>query len=232
MAAGPQAPRRAGVRRATTRATVFQREKNMPDDARQPDASQAVPSKCAACNGPMDSPAFCDSCRSLYPADGLNHFELLGLPAAYDLDARVLRQKYLQVSRGVHPDHHGDASESLSMRLSAQLNEANRVLSDPVLRAEYLLELVGGKSAAVDRNVPPEVLNQTLMLREEIQEAQADGNEAALESCRQQVRDAHGTTLATIAELARQLPGDDDLRGRLRSTLNAVKYYQRLQAEL
>lgn len=202
----------------------------MPADADKA-ATQAVLTKCRACQGPMSSPAFCDHCRSLYPADGLTHFELLGLEPRYDLAPGLLRQRYLEVSRGVHPDHHSGGA-ALSVQLSAQLNEAHRVLGDPVLRAEYLLELAGGKSAADDKQVAPDVLQQTLLLREEIQEARAAGDDAALSDCRAQVRAAHNRILETIAELARQLPGDEQLRSALRAALNASKYYQRLGAEL
>ncbi len=179
----------------------------------------------------MDSPLFCDHCRSLYPAEGLNHFELFGFAPAYDLDPAALRQKYLQVSRGVHPDYHGTGDSSLSLHLSAQLNEAHRVLLDPVLRAEYLLELVGGKSAKEDKNVPPEVLGTALLLREEIQEAKAAGDAAALESCGTRARTVYDRTLATIADLARRLPGDEGARAQLRTALNSIKYYQKLLAE-
>jgi molecular chaperone HscB len=179
----------------------------------------------------MGSRLFCDHCRSLYPAEGLSYFELLNLPVAYDLDPAVLRQKYLQVSRGVHPDHH-TTETSLSLRLSAQLNEAHRVLADPVLRADYLLELAGGKSARDDKNVPQVVLTTALMLREEIQEARQAGDSVTLEACRTRVRQPYDATLAKIAELARQLPGDESVRLRLRAELNSVKYYQKLLAEL
>ncbi len=192
---------------------------------------QTAPSKCTACHGPMDSPLFCDQCRRLYPADGFNHFELLGFPPAYDLDIATLRQKYLQISRGVHPDRHSESGSSLSVRLSAQLNEAYRVLIDPALRAEYLLELMGGQSAAEDRGVPPDVLTTTLALREEIQEAKASGDTAALATCGARAREVYDRTLATVADLARQLPGGDDVRRRLRSTLNSIKYYHRLITE-
>lgn len=181
----------------------------------------------------MRSPFFCDNCRSLYPADGLNYFELLGLAPAFDLDPERLRQRYLHTSRDVHPDRHGsDADASLSLHLSAQLNEAHRVLSDPVLRAEYLLELVGGASAKSDKNVPPEVLTTTLALREEIQEAKLAKDTPALESCRNQVRQQFDATLAAISDLARRLPGDEMLRRQLRQTLNSIKYYQRLLEQL
>ena len=179
----------------------------------------------------MQSPAFCDHCRSLFPADQLSHFELLGIPPTYDVSADTLRQHYLSVSRGVHPDRHADVGGALSVRLSAQLNEAFRVLADPILRAEYLLELAGGASAATQRDVPPEVLADTLELREELQEARLEDDAARLEDCRKRVEAACDDRYEAIADLARRLPGDEELWRELRTALNGIKYYQRLRSE-
>jgi molecular chaperone HscB len=181
----------------------------------------------------MDSPLFCDHCRSLYPAEGLSHFDLLGFPPTFDLDPAALRQKYLQVSRGVHPDHHGDSAEpAVSLRLSAQLNEAHRVLADPVLRAEYLLELCGGPPASSDKSVLEGVLANTLLLREEIGEAKATGDRATLSECASRVRQLYDATLDRIGDLARRLPAEPDVRPQLRATLNSIKYYQKLLVEI
>lgn len=180
----------------------------------------------------MDTPLFCDHCHSLYPPDGLNYFELLGLTPTFDVDEQTLRQKYLQVSRGVHPDRHGkEPDPAASLRAAAQLNEANRILRDPVLRAEYLLELHGGKSAAEDKSVPQEVLNETLLLRDELEEAQADGDDTALRQCREMAQQKVAVTRERVADLARRLPGDETLQQELRAALNTIKYYQKLLSE-
>lgn len=196
-------------------------------------STRTAPAKCRACHRPMGSPLFCDHCHSLYPSEGLNHFELFGFPPAFDIDPAVLRQKYLQLSRGVHPDHHAASPESTdSLRLSAQLNEAHRVLLDPVLRAEYLLELFGGPAASADKGTLEGVLATALQLREEVCDARATGDRPALDRCAARVRQLHEELLAGIGELARQLPGDPQVRRRLRATLNSIKYYQKLLGEL
>ena len=196
-------------------------------------AAPAPPAKCAACDEPLASRLFCDNCRCLYPADGLNHFELLGLTPTFDLDPAELRQKYFATARGVHPDHHSERGEqAVSVHLSAQLNEAQRVLADPVLRAEYLLELAGGSTAVADKRVLDGVLVDTLTLREELEETKAAGDPGARAACQANVARRHGLVLEQVAALARQLPGDEALRTRLRATLNSIKYYQKLLAEL
>jgi len=194
-----------------------------------------VPAKCVSCDRSMDSPLFCAHCRTLYPADDVSHFELFGLEPSYDLDPEVIRRTYLNLARAIHPDRFPRAAEEverLSERVSARVNRAFQTLSDPVLRAEYLLEMLGGKSATQDKNVPAEVLSRTLMLREEIEEAKASDDQESIGRLRAQVGKLCEQTLAAVAELARRLPGDEKCRQALRAKLNSMKYYQKLLEQL
>lgn len=193
---------------------------------------RATPSKCAHCNRPMNTPLICDGCHALHPADGLNHFELFGLAPAYDLDPAALRRKYLELSRTTHPDHQAGADPGLAMQVSARLNEAHRVLRDPALRAEYLLELCGGESATGDKRVPPDVLAITLELREQIAEAKLTQDRARLAASRARVEAQCAATLDAVGSLARRLPGDAAVRKELRAALNAMKYFTKLRSEL
>ncbi len=202
----------------------------MQDEARTQPQS-AAPTKCAACNRPLELHLFCDGCHALYPADRLNYFELLALTPRYDLDPGEVRRAYLNLARVTHPDRFPGAPvevAGLSLRLSAQINRAQQVLLDPVLRAEYMLELAGGRSAAEDKGVPPEVLSATLLLREEIDEARAAGDAAALAAIAERIRAERERRIAAMAALARQLPGDEALRHALRVALNVLKYDERL----
>lgn len=200
----------------------------MPDAAK---SMKSAPAKCGACNRPMNNPLFCGNCATLHPVDGFNHFELLGFAPTYEIDAAALRRKYLECSRVIHPDRHGTAgveTVTLSVRGSARLNEAFRVLGDPVLRAEYLLELLGGKSSAEDKSVAQGVLTHTLLLRGEMEDAREAGDAARLADCQAQARALYYEAVSGVAELARQLPGSDEIRAALRQKLNAVKYFQKL----
>src|SRR5262245_51976706 len=193
-----------------------------------------LPSKCRSCDRPMELPSACTGCHQLYPADGVSYFALLGLPQTFDIDVAALRRRYLQLSREVHPDRGGAScvSEDLRLRLSAQANEAYEILLDAALRAEYLLELSGGKSAAEDKSVPADVLSETLMLREEIDDAKRSADAAALARIGNQVRASFDRGLSEVSDLCRRLPGDEPLRRELRLKLNALKYYQRMLEQL
>lgn len=160
-----------------------------------------------------------------------NWFELLDEPPRYDLDLEGLRRRYLLLGRATHPDRvrTSDERERLeAIRRSALLNRAFQVLSDPVRRAEHLLELCGGPTAEQDRSVPGDLLARTLMLREELEQAEASQDRQALERLRQELRRELDGVLQRVAELARGLPGSRELRRELRAQLNSINYYRRL----
>ena len=126
---------------------------------------------CPRCNAPLASPVACASCGTLLPVPaGTDHFALLGLPHVYPLDEARLERAYLKSSRLVHPDFFGGKPKEeqvQAMRHTALLNDAYQTLRDPVRRGEYLLRLLGGKTASADRHTPPCFLSEMLELREE-----------------------------------------------------------------
>lgn len=196
---------------------------------------QTVPSKCLACHADLETPIVCAGCQTLYPVpQSVDYFDLFRLPRRYRIDVEELEKKFLAISRNIHPDFFGSQSQEmreLSVRLSAELNEALRVLKDPVLRAGYLLENAGGRSAAQDRSVPQAVLTEVVTLQEEIEDAAGDG--AALARIRERVTARRGRILERIAELADDLADRSEKdKTELRQAINSVKYYDNLLGEL
>jgi len=75
-----------------------------------------------------------------------NHFELFGLPVAFDIDAHQLAERYRQLQRASHPDRYANASDRerrLSIQHAAQVNDAFQTLKSSLRRARYLLQLKG-----------------------------------------------------------------------------------------
>jgi molecular chaperone HscB len=198
-------------------------------------ARKTPPAKCLRCDQPLMGGIFCEHCRTLAPTDGIDHFRLLELEPCYDLDPGELRRRYFHLARLLHPDRlggQGGEPTEAELRAAAQLNRAHEVLADPVMRAEYLLELHGGPSAQEDKSVPEEVLLETLALREEIAEAGAAGDDVALCRLAEQVRAGYEDVLSQVQELARRLPGDALIRTGLRRRLNAIRYYQKMLEQI
>ena len=172
------------------------------------------------------------------------YFELLGLPRRFALDPSEVEKTYLQRSREIHPDYHqlGTASEQrASLEMTAALNQAYSTLRDPFRRAEYLLELEGGPSAAEYREMTAQFLEEMLELRMQIEELRRAGERSSpeLDALDQQLQQRREAFLGDVAvRFAEQeaLPPDDPKRRALlrqvRELLNAARYIQGLLRDL
>ncbi len=203
------------------------------DGGRSSDNSAALPTKCHECREPLATPLFCGACHALLQETVADHFAAIGIARRYEIDAADLRRRYLALSREVHPDRAAQAGldPSAAARVSSRLNEAMRVLSDDLLRAEYLLEISGGPSATADKSVPGNVLTETLELREEIDEARHSGGAERLGAIRAQLAQQHTAAMQRVAALARQVDQGGETLKLLRAELNAIKYLRRLREE-
>jgi molecular chaperone HscB len=196
------------------------------------------PIRCTTCSQPLESPICCTSCGQLNaePIGRCNYFELFGLPAAFDIDEKLLHRKYLTLTRSVHPDVAGQTSPAKrqdALTISSEMNHAYETLRDPVLRAEYMLSLAGEHSDEKSRGAPPELLGEVMMLREEIEEARHAGDPTALSDLKQQVATKQKACMDTIVSLTHSLSdGRPETRQALRQQLNAMKYWRNLTERL
>jgi len=113
-----------------------------------------------------------------------DYFSLFGLPRKLWIEMPTLEKKFLELSWKLHPDKFVNASpadQELSLKGSSELNDAYRVLRDPVARIEYLLELEGmRKEGEHKQQAPPELLEEVFELNEsldELREAKASGGD-------------------------------------------------------
>jgi molecular chaperone HscB len=172
------------------------------------------------------------------------HFDCLGLPPRFALDADELERGYLERTRATHPDfHHGapSAEKRASMELTAALNEAYATLRQPYRRAEYLLALEGGPSASEHKQMDPAFLEEMLELRMEIEELRSDGNHESSQRVameKQLTRRSDGLVadlgkcFAQLEKLPREDPGRRGVLLQVRQILNAAKYIQGLLRDL
>ncbi|KIW29010.1 Fe-S protein assembly co-chaperone HscB [Cladophialophora immunda] len=95
-----------------------------------------------------------DATLSASPLDVTNYYTLFPLTlasgppprGAFDIPLSHLRREFLRLQSQYHPDKFppGTASHQKSRALSSLLNNAYKTLSDPLLRARYLLQLNHG----------------------------------------------------------------------------------------
>ena len=127
-----------------------------------------------------------------------------------------LEQRYRALSRQFHPDYFYNASAAerrASLERSSYLNDAYRVLKNPVARLEYLLKLEGVAAQGpqqASKQVPAGLLEEVFALNEELDEvrearasgASADEWRARLERARQPIerkRAEHESELGTLS---------------------------------
>jgi molecular chaperone HscB len=104
-------------------------------------------------------------------------FALLGLPRRFSLDRKDAEAKHRELSRTLHPDRYAGASSAerrMVLSKAIEVNEAWRIVRDPVRRAEALLLLEGLETEVGETREPkpsPSFLMEVLEAREHLEEA-------------------------------------------------------------
>ena len=135
-----------------------------------------------------------------------DYFAIFGLPRKLWIEMNALEQKFLQLSWKLHPDNFVNAPETereLSLKRSSELNDAYRVLRDPVGRVEYLLGIENmRKEGEHKQQAPPELLEEVFELNEsldELREAKSAGSDlAALKSRLESAEKNFGERLSEV----------------------------------
>lgn len=190
---------------------------------------------CWHCGATEAGSPFCSFCDHLQQPSP-DYYEFFGLERKLSLDPEELQKRFYRMSRQFHPDRYMSASpkdRQYSLEATAILNDAYRVLRDPVARAEYILktEAIEAGDSKVDR-VPPDLLEQVFELNEALEEFRNGQQEARpqLESARKEcvlIRDE------SDRELQRLFGEHDRTRDRsalvqIRSVLSKRRYVANL----
>jgi molecular chaperone HscB len=133
-----------------------------------------------------------------------NHFDLFQLPAKFSLDLSALDAAYRDVQGRVHPDRFvnaTDAEKRVAMQWATRANEAYQTLRNPQKRARYMCEL-NGVDLQTESNtaMPMDFLMQQMEWREELGDARAGKDTAALETLDEQVKQERKKRLGQIGE--------------------------------
>lgn len=114
------------------------------------------------------------------------HFRLFGLPEQFDLDSAALQQTYRRLAAQFHPDKTATASafeQKQAVMMAAAVNEAYRLLADPLHRAALLLQQQGIEADAPEHTAfAPEFLMRQMEWREALADARAAQDQHALQA--------------------------------------------------
>ncbi|HVG27268.1 MAG TPA: Fe-S protein assembly co-chaperone HscB, partial [Acidobacteriaceae bacterium] len=117
-----------------------------------------------------------------------NYFTQFGLPRHLHIDTAALEKAFYAQSRRLHPDRFAarpPAEQQAALAASSQLNDAYRILRDPIARTEYLLALEGiqleeqsraatdaARAAGTEKKqvAPPDLLEEAFELNMQLEE--------------------------------------------------------------
>lgn len=161
-----------------------------------------------------------------------SHFELFGIEPGFALDRAALDRAYREIQGRIHPDrfaHAGEAERRASMQWTTRVNEAYRVLQDPLERARHLLEL-NGVDVAFETNtaMPAEFLERQMTLRESLEAASEARDAAALDALR---ADLAIDRKRVETQLAARIDQEKDFAAAA-SLVRELKFLERLDMEI
>ena len=168
---------------------------------------------------------------------GADYFTLLGLPQQFEVTTAALDERFRQLQREVHPDRFAaadDAARRASMMLATQINVAYQTLRSPLKRAIYLLELSGVDVGAESNTaMSPEFLMSQMMWREQVADARAAKDTAALAQLQTEIsgdiRDAYADLAVSF-----NAPGNQD-KDQLQDAVEGVRrlmFLEKLREEI
>lgn len=166
----------------------------------------------------------------------MDPFTTFGAPRRFDLDLAVLEKTHRELSRALHPDKFARAGASerrAALERAANVNEAWRVLRDPIRRAEALFRAEG--FAVGETNEPkasPTFLMAVMEEREALAEARTAKDLAKVKELGRAIAARVGAVEAKLTVAFRGgAPSRDELEGLL-PLLGELRFYRRFLDEV
>ncbi|MDB4976057.1 MAG: hscB [Myxococcaceae bacterium] len=167
----------------------------------------------------------------------MDAFDVLGLTPAFDLDAKLVEQRYRDLQRALHPDKFTQASASerrASLSRAVSVNEAYRVLRDELKRAEALFARHGGQtSESASKTADPALLMEVMELREELASTRHSHDAAARSRLTSEVKQKNQAASDALRRAFASLErGEGAALDDAARALSRLRYYRRFLDEV
>ena len=134
-----------------------------------------------------------------------NPFAIFDLPVTFNIDLGLLSNRYLELQKSLHPDNFvtaDSATQHQAMQKALEINDALKVLRDPVQRAEAIIAIETGNAVDPEQRSTQDVafLMQQLEWREELENIEQSQDENALESFAKRVKKETKEMLTALEE--------------------------------
>lgn len=166
----------------------------------------------------------------------MNPFEQLGVEPRFGLTREEIERRARDLGRTLHPDRFAGrpaTERRAALGRALEVNEAARLLKDPVARANALLTLRGQFIDEAEQPQPdPEFLMGIMELRQDLKQAGQAGNAQQIESLSADLRVKQDEVFRALAELLDTPPPSeaDALRRQAETAarlVSTLKYYRR-----
>ena len=161
-----------------------------------------------------------------------NPFALFDLPVAFQVDSALLNERYLALQKSLHPDNFSATSaqeQRLAIQKSAEINDALRILKDPITRADSIIALNTGKTENPEEksNNDIDFLMQQMEWRETLENIENRKDTDELTAFAQEINQIRH---AILSELSTAL--DAQQWDIARAITDKLRFIKKLQTEI
>ena len=161
-----------------------------------------------------------------------NPFALFDLPVAFQVDSALLNERYLALQKSLHPDNFSAASaqeQRLAIQKSAEINDALRILKDPITRADSIIALNTGETENPEEksNKDIDFLMQQMEWRETLENIENRKDTDELTAFAQEINQIRHAILSELCTALTEQQWDI-----ARAITDKLRFIKKLQAEI
>lgn len=169
-----------------------------------------------------------------------SYFEFYDLPQSFSVDEAQLKRKFYALSKQYHPDFHANESQAKQdeiLELSTINNKAYKVLSDPLKRIEYVLELHDLIAEGDKYTLPQEFLMDMMDVNEALMDMEFDPDPSRLMTITSEIDQLEASLFDELKALTDKFDTDSDADRRellvqIRDIWYREKYLMRIRTSI
>ena len=161
-----------------------------------------------------------------------NPFALFDLPVVFQVDSALLNERYLALQKSLHPDNFSAASaqeQRLAIQKSAEINDALRILKDPIARADSIIALNTGEQENPEEKSNKDIgfLMQQMEWRETLENIENRKDTDELTAFAQEINQIRHAILSELSTALGEQQWDI-----ARAITDKLRFIKKLQAEI
>ena len=169
-----------------------------------------------------------------------SYFELFDLPLTFKVDETLLKKKFYALSRQYHPDFYANESKEKQddvLELSILNNRAYKVLSDPLKRTEYILELHNMLAEEDKYTLPQDFLMDMMDVNEALMDMESDPDPGRLMTISSEIDQLEASLFDELKFLtdefdAKTNAGPNSILLKIKDIWYREKYLQRIRVSM